>query len=276
MILETANIITLISSDYLSQLGLKAVKLPVTAVLNFGGDRITEFAKATEMHLGSVKFGNGSELLVVPAEKFGRSTATPPIVGEFGLNTFASVDFELDFAQHKLNLYSQDHCPGAVVYWTDNFSSAKIERGPMGNFYFPIELEGKKIQTTLSTTSNENSLGTDVTRSLYSFDEKSPDIETNTNAAGDKRSFYRAITLTGNGLKISNARIGLRTSKNKDCILVAPFRSSPAVYSGCMGGEAPLRLGMNVASHLHLYFATKEHVLYFSDANASKQAAPSP
>jgi hypothetical protein len=37
-----------------------------------------------------------------------------------------------------------------------------------------------------------------------------------------------------------------------------------------MGGEPPLLLGLNVARHLHLYFATKEHVLYFSDAAASK------
>ena len=42
-----------------------------------------------------------------------------------------------------------------------------------------------------------------------------------------------------------------------------------AYYDRCLE-EAPLTLGLDVLRRLHLYFATHERVLYFSDAAAAK------
>jgi gag-polyprotein putative aspartyl protease len=265
MMLDTGDIATVLRGGDAQQFGLKVENLPAGSDVNFGPAKITQFAHVASLEVGAVHFGK-SELLLIPPMRGGR----PPWVGILGMNAFSKVDFELDFTQHKLKLYSQDHCPGAVVYWADQYSSAPLIRGPLGNYYFPIELEGKKIEAAISTAVGGNWLTTEVTRSLYGFDEKSPDIETRSNGVGGSVSQYRAMTLTGTGFQVKNAQIGLVTSKRPNCSLGHGGPGSAAMYTGCMGGEAPLKLGLDVAQHLHLYFATKEKVLYFTDAAASK------
>jgi hypothetical protein len=270
MLLDTGDIATLLRADDAQQFGLKTESLPAGAGVQFGSAQVTEFARVASLDVGAVHFGP-SELLLIPTT----SAARRPWIGILGMNAFSKVDFELDFTQHKLKLYSQDHCPGAVVYWANQYSSAPLIRGPLGNYYFPIELDGKKIEAVFSTAVGSAWLRTEVTRSLYGFDEKSPDIETRANGVGGSVSQYRAMTLSGTGFQVNNAQIGLVTSKSSDCSL-SHGPGNAAMYTGCMGGEAPLKLGLDVAQHLHLYFATKEKVLYFTDAAASKEGALAP
>src|SRR5437868_6083125 len=40
-------------------------------------------------------------------------------VGELALDVLAGFDVDIDFGKMQLNLFSQDHCPGEVVYWAD-------------------------------------------------------------------------------------------------------------------------------------------------------------
>jgi hypothetical protein len=65
---------------------------------------------------------------------------------------------------------------GVVVYWTDNYSSARIKRGPLGSYYFAIELEGKTLQASIPTAVASTTISTEMTRRLYGFDETSKDI----------------------------------------------------------------------------------------------------
>jgi hypothetical protein len=46
-----------------------------------------------------------------------------------------------------------------------------------------------------------------------------------------------------------------------------------AQYTECMGDEAPLHIGLDVLEKLHLYFATKENVLYYTAADAGFEAS---
>jgi hypothetical protein len=104
---------------------------------------------------------------------------------------------------------------------------------------------------------------------LYGFDEHSEDIETENEAGGRTRSHYRAMALTTPGLNVTNSRIEL-VPRPEGCRLdIGWGRNATTQYSNCMGGEAPLHLGMNVLEKLHLYFATKEKVVYFSAADAA-------
>lgn len=267
MLLDVSDIATTIGGQYTQSLGLKVHPLLPGAAVNFGDTRITQSAALATFAVGSVPFSK-ADFFVFPSSR-PPSTDTEPIIGQLGMDVLGNLDFELDFANGKLNFYLHDHCPGAVVYWTNTYSSAPMTRGPLGNYYFPIELEGKKVEASISTVNPGTSLPTEVTRRLYGFDEKSAGIETETSTAGGAVAHYRAMALTGNGLSVKNARIELRTSPpGSHCSLTT--MGGPARYEGCMGGEPPLLLGLNVARHLHLYFATKEHVLYFSDAAASK------
>ncbi len=270
MILSTASIMTVMWSDAAGPVGATVSPLPVnSAEVKFGAFTVTQFAAVPSFALGPVQFGK-AQFVLVPRLTRRERLGEDPIVGELGMDAFGKLDFELDFANHRLNLYSQDHCPGSVVYWTDSYSSATITKGQLGNFYFPMELDGKNVEATVSTTARVNTLPTDVTKQVYGFDEHSADIETEVSTSGAPVAHYRAMALTASGLQVTNARIQLDTEKRESCSLTTTTgKEHAAIHEGCLGGEAPLMLGLSVVEHMHLYFATKERILYFTDANAS-------
>jgi hypothetical protein len=244
--------------------------------VRFGSQSVTQYAEVKPLGLGGLRFSKAELLLVQAPRGWDGALNGIPVVGALGMDFFAKVDVELDFRINNLILYSQDHCSGRVVYWTDTYATTPLTRGPLGNAYFPMELDGKRIEATLDSTRTQTTLTTDVTKRLFGFDEHSADIETSQNGDGHADSQYRAMALTAPGLSVNNARVQL-LPRPSNCTLTIGFgRNAVAQYSDCIGAEAPLRLGMDVISKLHLYFATKENVLYFTAADAGSTAPGMP
>ena len=207
VVLSTGNAVNVIWSEVAKEWGLRTRMLPFGVSASFGNQRIDATAEVKSLVLDDVDVGKTD---------FGvtdRPTKSPwhegkPIIGVLGTGTFDSVDFELDLSRGKLNLFSPDHCPGRVVYWTDEATSAPLLKGPMGNLYAAMELDGKKVQTIFASDTAETSLRTDVSKRLYGFDLDSPGLETESGAtpSGNSPSVYRRMKLTAPGLEIENAR----------------------------------------------------------------------
>jgi hypothetical protein len=196
-------------------------------------------------------------------------TADRPDVGRIGVDVLDAVDFELDFANRKLNFYSPDHCPGAGAYWTRAYTRAPLIRAPRGNLLFPLELDGKKLEAVLSTAAPQSWILTYTTRQLYGFDQTANGvIKTDTNG---RPVYSRDMTLSGFGPGRQQVRIRLDTRAVDPTCTLTSRGTGASYYLGqpCRGNEAALYLGMDVLSHLHLYYASKEQVLYFSDAGAA-------
>jgi hypothetical protein len=267
MVLNMATPFSNVTESAVSTLALKTKPVPGSVAVHESGKQVKRLATAASFSLGQVQFKN-ADFLVLPNESFSSSLADAPIVGFLGMDVFGQVDIELDVAHRKMNLFSQDHCAGHAVYWSAKYDSAPIRFGTFGEFYFPMELDGKKLETTLATSRPMTVLHTDATRKLYNFDSHSPDIETETDAEGRTTAHYRAMKLSGEGIEIINARISLvDPAPNASCYLSS--RSGAATYEGCFGIH-PLALGQNVIGKLHLYVATKEKMLYFTPANTSE------
>jgi hypothetical protein len=190
-------------------------------------------------------------------------------VGALGMDVFAHFDIEIDMAARKLNLYSQDHCPGKVVYWAKTYDAVPFRLGKLGEFYFPMELDGKKIEATLSSGNPVTTLNTDVTRRLFNFDDTSPGVESETDGAGRTIAHYRAMQLSAEGLSVVNANVRLIQRSGATCRISSRFGST-GYEDECMGIH-PLNLGLNVLKKLHIYIATKEKVLYFTPAIIADQ-----
>jgi hypothetical protein len=62
--------------------------------------------------------------------------------------------------------------------------------------------------------------------------------------------------------------VNIVNTVSKDCRLDAPKSESGVVHYECLNAF-PLRLGINVLSKLHLYYASGEKKLYFTDAGIS-------
>jgi Aspartyl protease len=268
MILDTAQVFSFVWQDSADRLSLHKKSLPSgLAGTAFGNTRIDSYTTAPSLSMGSLRIGK-ADFLVIPegADKY--TGGNDSIVGVVGMNLLANVDIELDIAHHKLNLYSTDHCPGKVVYWSNTFNEVPTRRDKFGALSFPMELDGKKIEATLSSGNSQTSLSTDVTKRLYHFDATSPGVQAEGNSSGGTGAYYRAMELTAEGLRVTNARIALvdpRGTRMSTCELVTT--SGVTGYSNCYGAY-PLSLGFNILSRLHLYLATKEQRLYFTAAEA--------
>jgi len=267
MILDTASALTWISPDAARQLGLRTLPWPDRLPeINLGGIPIQRYMEVKGFRLGSTSL---KEVDVVVSPKFGHWNATES-AGVLGMDTLSGFDIELDLAHHKLNLFSPDHCPGKVVYWADAYQSLPMKLSPLGIYYFPMELNGRKLETLFASGNASTTLPTDVTRQLYHFDKSSPEVEVEKNPRGGTVDVYRAMALTANdgNLTILNARIRLTDPSTNSCRLA--LRGGVIGYDDECLGRFPLRLGTNVLSKLRLYLSIKDKMLYFTDAEAHR------
>jgi hypothetical protein len=273
MALDLANGLSTVTESAVSRLSLQPNSMPNNFAAQADGKVIQKLVTATPFSMGGLRF-KSANFLVLPKYEFRADLADAPVVGVLGSDAFARVDVELDVAHRKMNLFSPDHCPGHAVYWSAKYDSAPIEIGSLGEFYFPMELDGRKLETTLATSNGMTTLHTDATRFLYHFDTHSPDVQTETDGAGRTTAQYRAMRLSGEGIEIINARISLvDLPSNSTCRLSSHLGA--VSYEDCRGAH-PLSLGQNVLAKLHLYIATKEKMLYFTPAEAGTSAAASP
>ncbi len=243
------------------EMKLSRHQLPMTVNLYDNGARITEYANLQSLVIGDANLGKAT--LIVIDRDLGAG-----IVGAMGMDVFAHADFELDLAHGKLTLFSQDHCPGKVVYWTNEYSSAPFTISDNGGLHFPMEIEGRKVETSLAPLSGASVLRADASRALFDFDEFSPGVEVEQySGAGTPSAHYRAMKITAPGIVITNSKIELRRS-NDGCTLYGGKKGTVATYGDDCDGVYPLSIGRNVLQQLRIYFATKEKVMYFSAADA--------
>ena len=267
MALNMASPFSSVADKTVRDFSLATKSIPSNFSVHAGRSQVQQTATAAPFAVGGLQFKSAS-FLVLPQFHFSMNVAGAPVVGWLGMDVFQQVDIELDVAHQKFNLFSQDHCPQHVVYWSAKYDTAPIRFGSLGEFYFPMELDGKKLETTLATSNAMTTLRTDATRKLFNFDGHSADVETETDASGNTTAHYRAMKLSGEGLDIINARISLVDPPVAGCNLGT--HRGAAAYDGCFGVH-PLALGHNVVSKLHFYIATKEKMLYFTPADTTEK-----
>lgn len=269
MVLNTGSAFTVVWTPVARAAGGRMKNLSASAGVLWGTSRVTSYAEFASVMVGDLKFGKRG-FMTAPDNGNEQGMPLPmPIVGALGLDAFEGTDFELDLGHRKIRLFSQDHCPNHVVYWANEYASVPLNRSLIGTLSFPMELEGKKVEASLSTGSEQTSLHTDVSKRLYGFDEDSPGVKTETDADGKSKSRYIAMKMTAPGLSVTNPNITLLPAPpySASCSLVT--RSTSTAYERCLG-YFPMKLGRNVLEKLRLYFATKEKVLYYTAADATK------
>lgn len=256
MVLNVGDGGTFLWDSFVQNAGLhKRQVLPIT----FQSNLINTAARVKNIVVGSMGFGRGSfyvspPVWVKPADQFGM-----PVIGALGMDVLASVDFELDVAHRKLNVFSHEHCTGHVVYWTDKAAALPLHRDQLGNIYIDLVLDGRKLEAMLVMGRETTGLRKDVAKRLYGFD---------TGPAGSPDR-YIAMSMTTPGLTAYNVRVSLETPSRLDRGCTLTTAAGVASFRRDCTGVYPLEIGRNVLRSLRLYFATKEKVLYVTAADAS-------
>jgi predicted aspartyl protease len=179
--------------------------------------------------------------------------ASKDLDGTIAPDILANFDVEFDFAGKKMNLFSQDHCEGKVVYWAKDWSEISFRMPDKLHIGLDIVLDGKPMQAELDTGSSFSYMSASTAKEMFGV-EPPPAKAENGQApkdmrrgdADEARSYPHTFgTLSANGFAISHPQ----------------FLILPDVKARNLDHHGAMLLGMSELRRLHLYIAYKEQVL---------------
>jgi predicted aspartyl protease len=178
------------------------------------------------------------------------------VSGQLAPNLLRNFDLDFDFAGGKLNLFSQDHCPGKVVYWNpDAVAVVPMKIVYDGHIEIPVSVDGKQIPATVDTGASFTMLPMYSARRYLHISPQDPALIQHVQIINGRRTTvyeYPFKSLAFEGVAVANPYI-----------VIVP--DGAAV-------ESDLILGMPTLRQLHLYVAYKENNLYISPAISAARA----
>ena len=182
-----------------------------------------------------------------------------------------------DLTHNKSNLFSSDHCEGKVIYWTHTAPAAAIpiEMQGLHGFIFPMQLDGKDVETQIDTASQlcvtlahrlrQESLASQTTRPrtpdlLPQISKENPIHSKHLPPMGSPLPTLKSIFITmrlpkAATVKIANSPIRSMTKPTQNLCAVSVLRK--------------LVIGRAEMQHLRMYFAFRERRLYVTAADAN-------
>jgi len=268
MWLDVGSAVSILDDGALSRLGLKSRPLPYTAArISVGSKEVTQYAVVPTFKLNELTLRN-VEIRVQPGSPIPADIAIgEAIVGRLSPTALADVDVEVDLAHGKLNLFAPSSCMGA--YWSKQYAVVPMHQGPLGDWYFDMELDGKRLQSKFATSAVQSYIYTNVTKDVYGWDARSPGVEAVHAPNRGRLTHYRAMSLTTHGLSVMNAQIFLHQPIG--CVRNGPIlrdKDGAEAFADCLG-VTPLEIGLPVLKQLRLYMAVKQQKLYFTAAEAN-------
>jgi predicted aspartyl protease len=257
LMVDTGSVYSSLTLAVVSQLGLK----PLLARRTY--EILGHVPMLTIVQPSSFRMGNLSTdsigFYVLPSRAINLD-----LDGLLGPDIMSNYDVELDFAHARFNLFSQDHCPGQVVYWTQQpYAQVAMHVDDSWHISVPVTLDGKQIDAVVDTGSYRSSMDMALAKSLFGIDETNPALKSlgkqSVNGTAKVEMYrYPFQTLTLQDVEVRHPGIDL-------------------MPDGEFGKNAPqLILGMETLRQLHLYIAYKEQILYLTPAETVQTPATAP
>jgi hypothetical protein len=264
--LDLAGPRSVVSSNFADELKLERKGLGVLSA-NLSADAIVTLPS---LQIGAV---NGVKVPVLMRSDAMGSSRDPRAVGFMGLDLLSNFDIELDLAHNKLKLFAHEHCPGKVVYWANEYTTAPLKFDLAKDLRIEMLLDGKPIDVLLGSANRWSAISMRVAYEDFDLDKDSPGME----AVGDPNAKppiykYPFKTLSAGGVIIKNPDIRVYGDRH-DAICDDKMRfSGPLGFLGfrqqCFG--VGLMLTNAELRQLHLYLALTEKVAYATAASAHK------
>jgi hypothetical protein len=266
--LKFGNALNGISQNTVTELGLRIRSIDPNVSVVRDQVHISQLARVPQFQLGNVPLNN-LELIVLPPE-----ANSDNFDGDLGIHIFSKADFELDIAGKKFNLFSQDHCPGKVVYWRNSGVAQIPFVWQEAGYVRPImQLDGRQVRVAFDPNGHSQ-IGMNAMKRLFGLDVSSTELTlVGKDERGRKLFRYPFKTLVADGLTILTPDIRVVDEPpGQDCSghLTMNFPDPPPLHSTeqpqlatCTGG-GDVELGYSVLSKLHMYFALKEKLLYLT------------
>jgi hypothetical protein len=263
MVLRTEAAMTLIHEDAVDTLKLATHSLGKDGLqVAMGGRHITQMASAGPLFIGGVRIAR-TDFFVDPFPHASEMYEGRLVAGSLAMDVLWPFDFELDLRSKRLAFYSPNDCGKPDLPWADHPGQIPMDLTAVGDIYFTAEIDGRKLETSITTSVDNSQIGIDIIHRLPASGSQSADANgSDSGASGGVLT--KLINLAAGDLVIPE-EIRVTTAAPKACSL-SERPDGVLGYEGCYG-RYPLVLGRNALRKLHLYFATKAKVIYFTVAD---------
>jgi predicted aspartyl protease len=249
LLVDTGSVSSSISEDIADQLQLRRSPA-LRAQQMAGGIPFTQLAQADLFKIGNLSTSR-FQFYVAPRGVLGNNFG-----GLLGPDIMSNYDIEIDYANSKVNIFSQEHCPGRVVYWTHQiYAEVPMTVDENWHISVPAKLDNGMVRAVVDTGAAHSFMTLATAERVFGISQNDPKLEKRDPLSlnGAKRTrtfFYPFQALTIEGVAVQNPNI----------IIVED--------SGLREGMPDLVLGVTVLRQLHLYIAYKEQKLYATAAEA--------
>lgn len=253
-----------ILGKFADEKGSKSLSMPFGIKPVVEDQKVTLQVKVPDIRVGSL---HGTDFAMLRYEN--NTTGDSDAVGVLGLDFLANADLELDLRNNKLNLFSQDHCEGQVVYWAKAYAAVPFTKDESGHFAAEMQLDGKPVTVDLDAAMGDARMGAATVKRIFGLDEQSPDFKRVTTPPGWQPQYsYPFKSLSIDGIAIGNPKITIESAIG-DCRPKTQYKGSGPYR--CYG-MADVRLRSTELRALHLFIAFKEKMLYVTAADAKLPA----
>ncbi len=268
MAIDTGAPLSALDPQTATNLNLVTRRIYQGAMFNAAGEQFTQMAIIHMLGIGQLR-AQDARVLVWPS----RMSQDPQMGGVLGADLLRHYDIDIDLANRKVGLFSQDHCPGKVVYWTsDHVAVIPMHVVNSGHIAVPVTLDGHEFDAILDTGSYNTYLSLEAAQNVYGLRPDSPELVRDSNANGPGgvplyRHTFEALTLEG--LKIANVPVVVWHNMLKFGVSQTPPIGSRLSDSDESGGVTDMMLGLHELRNLHVYIAYKEEKIYVSPSVAA-------
>lgn len=274
-VLDLASERSILSEATAGRLKLPHAELPRAQQLYFENRLLRTGAAIAAIEMGG---SSGHDLIIPIATDL--LSQDPTVAGHLGLDLLHTFDLELDPAHNKLNLYSQDHCPGRVVYWSKDFVTAPFTM-KRAIARLAMTLDGRNLTVGINTARASSYMPMSASGVRWGVDKASPKLIAQPGGvvlSGENFPTYRYpfSELSVAGLSIKYPQIIVYDERgtgrvwndmvDTECNNTMRLLSVTSEEGLVCGVD--LYLGTNEIRQIHSYFAFKENILYVTALDA--------
>ncbi|HEY4942992.1 MAG TPA: hypothetical protein VII56_16305 [Rhizomicrobium sp.] len=267
MLIGTSSMHSELFAPAAAAAGYRTLHLSERQSFDIFGGHASGYAEVDSMTLGTVR-GGDVKMLVTPGPYDGDAG----VVGVLASDLLGNFEVDLDFKQHKVNLFASNPCDDKRVYWAAQYATLAMD-GDGGRMTTTMLLDGKPVQVALDPLATEMRLKFDVAKRLFGLDPTTPGV-TPIGERDDGRPTYRYpfASLRADGFAIDKPPIVLFGDPNALSCNGSPHPRLGAVLADIYSihtcwSPGDLSIGNRRLRLMHLYFAYKARKIYFTAAD---------
>jgi predicted aspartyl protease len=271
LVLATAGTTTQLSADTAKALNLETQRSDISLPDEVGNPARVNEVTIADFSMGRLH-GTNVKWPVSPAVGRGGGGGSG---GLFSLNYMRLYDVDADFGSDKLRLFSQDHCPGAVLYWK---APGAVGVVPItidnGRVTVPVLVNGKVIKAVIDTAARSSSVRRVVAERVLGAELGGPKAPLAPGGFGGQSYTWTTDTIAFGPLKLENIAINVRPDINadggKDPAQAQRLRKAGIDYEMA---NPEVVIGMDTLRKLHIYLAFGENKLYVTGTTDTLSAS---